>query len=290
MAMTRPLERRTLVPFLALSLLGATGCQQLAQTLAALAATGATPATTTPSTLTGTGILGTGAANGVPSNAPPPSLLGAQANSASPAAVLPAPVGATQEVQRLSQKFGVRIAGSCAEGRSLQSLEAGLSVFQVPQRFQGVTYHIPCQSQDLGSASGEWTGELTNGPYQIDLLGPPFASLDRSLLIHETGHHLHLAHTNPDIKRELESNTKATPEYYPSDYSKPGADGRPAGTETFTKSDGTQVVFDMDKVEQIAELIAYCKELANGGVMDPLPGDTPNWQCPASLVPVTQSL
>ena len=46
----------------------------------------------------------------------------------------------------------------------------------------------------------------------------------------------------------------------------------------------------MDKGEQIAELIAYCKELANGGVQQPQPGDTANWKCPDTLAPVMQRL
>lgn len=281
---TQKIWKQAMVPLLALAMMGTTGCQPLIQLLTALAGSGTNPAgATTPSALTGSNPTGT-------NPAAPTSLLGTQANPAAPGASLPAPAASAQQVQQLATKFGIKITGSCAKDRALQNLEAGLTTFAAPQNFKDVTYDIPCESQDPGGSAGEWTGEETQGPYKIIFSGPPFQELERAIFIHETGHHLHLAHTNTAIRQELEANTKETPEYYPSAYSKPGADGRPTGAQTETMPDGRQVVIDLDKGEQIAELIAYCKEMANGGVLTPQPGDTPNWQCPGTLAPVMQKL
>lgn len=281
--------RATAVPVLALSMLGATGCGPLQTLLQALAGTGAnTGLTTNPSTLSPQLAQNPAApANGTN----PPSLLnGGQQNPSSPAAVLPAPAESAQAIQQLTQKYGIQVAGSCAKGTDLQTLDQALGLLADKSRIQGLTYNIPCETQDGGGGTaGEWLGEETNGPYRIDFKGPPFAPLGRGLYLHETGHHLHLAHTNTTLRQTLESTVQTTPEWYPSAYSKPGFDGRP-GPETITKQDGSTAVIDLDKGEQIAELIAYCKELANGGVQDPQPDDTPNWQCPATMTTVVQSI
>lgn len=264
------------------AVLGATGCQPmaaLAPLLQALAGTGSQvpgasviPASFVNNQTNPLAPQTPGASTGLPN------LTGPGVTTTPPAALLPPPAAGAAQAQQLEGRYRIKVGGSCAEGNPLQALERGLAILRQTQRVADLEFDFQCQAQAT-QFGGVWTGEDT-GKYRITFNVVRGEPVERILVVHEIGHHLHLARQNRDLGAQLESLIKTSPEFYPSAYSRPDF--------VDTASGKTR---DQEEVrgEQIADNIAYCKEDLNGGVPY-LPDDSPNWHCPPAITPTMTAL
>jgi hypothetical protein len=158
------------------------------------------------------------------------------------------------------------VKGSCAEGHALDQLQAGLDLWTDTAPFEGLTFDLPCDEAQAGDAWWDPTAGPSGGRLVTFYVSPSGkVPMTRHEVVHELGHDRTLQ-AGPDGEdalsptgEEMAALVGTSPEWYPSQESR------------------------TEQAEQLAELIAFCKQESKGGSDEALAD--PGWKCPASLVP-----